>query len=133
MARLWEMMRFKPSRFTSKNWKLFLDLFRLKFDWIELTRFTCVKIIRKNTENWFVTLLKYCDKEDPGRYLRVPQTGPLNTRKFKISMNTLITYQGLGAVQKIRVKIGGREGSCHSTQNVTVGEGGVQQFNTWQL
>ncbi len=30
----------------------------------------------------------------------------------------------LGAIQKIRVKIGGREGSSHLTRNVTVGEGG---------
>jgi len=31
------------------------------------------------------------------------------------------------------VKIGGREGSCHLTKNVTVGQGGVKQFNTGQI
>jgi len=35
-----------------------------------------------------------------------------------------------GAIQKIRVKKGGREGSSDLTQNDTVGEGGVCQFNT---
>ena len=36
----------------------------------------------------------------------------------------------LGAIQKIRVKIGGREGYSQLTHNVTVGEGGVLAFNT---
>ncbi len=39
----------------------------------------------------------------------------------------------IGVIQKIRVKIGGREGYINLTQNVTVGEGGVYQFNTWQF
>ncbi len=36
----------------------------------------------------------------------------------------------LGAIQKIRVKIGGSEVFSHLTHNVTVGEGGVLEFNT---
>ena len=35
-----------------------------------------------------------------------------------------------GAIQKIRVKIGGRGESSNLTQNATVGEGGVWQINT---
>ncbi len=42
------------------------------------------------------------------------------------------TY-ALGVVQKIRVKIGEREGSANLTQNVTVGERGVHQFNSRQF
>jgi hypothetical protein len=41
----------------------------------------------------------------------------------------LFLHRVLGAIQKIRVKIGGREGSSHLTQNVTVREGGVLAFN----
>jgi hypothetical protein len=36
----------------------------------------------------------------------------------------------LGAVQKIRVQMGGRGGYSKMTQNVTVGGGGVLEFNT---
>jgi hypothetical protein len=36
----------------------------------------------------------------------------------------------LGAIQKIRVKIGGEGVFGQITQNVTVGEGGVKQNNT---
>ncbi len=39
----------------------------------------------------------------------------------------------LGVIQKIRVKIGGREGSSELTQNVTMGKEGVHQFNTLQF
>jgi hypothetical protein len=39
----------------------------------------------------------------------------------------------LGAIQKIRVKLGGTEGSSHLTQIDTRGEEGVHQFNTCQF
>jgi hypothetical protein len=54
----------------------------------------------------------------------------INLKRCCIELHKTISYSALGVIQKIRVKIGGREGSCHLTQNVTVGEGGVRQFNT---
>jgi len=39
----------------------------------------------------------------------------------------------LGAIQKILVKLGGTDGSGNLAQNVTVGKGWVQQFNTCQF
>jgi len=50
-----------------------------------------------------------------------------------VTRYTKIRKTTLGAIQKIRVKLGGREGSCYLTQNVTVGEGGVQKFYTRQF
>jgi len=38
---------------------------------------------------------------------------------------SLVQNNDLGAIQKICVKLGGREGSSDLTHNVMVGEGGV--------
>jgi hypothetical protein len=53
----------------------------------------------------------------------------INTTDYSQSQNNkILSHLDLGAIQKIRDKIGEREGTSHLTRNVTVGEGG-----SWHL